>query len=91
MLWKIGCGVTPNEVFDILAKAYSEYCAVNKNNKEELMGKNNGLKAKRIYNDCWESRDLYTLLDLNDINGERVIRSRNPLGMVNIQGIGWSK
>ena len=33
---KIGCGGTPNEVFDVLTEAYSEQKSISFNNKEEI-------------------------------------------------------
>ena len=101
---KIGCGGTPNEVFDVLTEAYSEYCAVNKSNKEELWAKIMDSKQKGyvmtagtsgdVYNLPIEEMGLspghaYTLLDLHEINGERVVRLRNPWGNGEYSG-DWS-
>ena len=85
----------PNEVFDVLTEAYSEYYTVNKNNKDELWKKM--LDAKEtgyvmtagtsgdVYNLPIEEMGLspghvYTVLDLHEINGEKVMRLRNPWG-----------
>ena len=92
---KIGCGGTPNEVFDVLTEAYSEYYTVNKNNKDVLWEKMLDSKQKGfvmtagtsgdVYNLPIEENGLspghaYTVLDLHEINGEKVVRLRNPWG-----------
>ena len=101
---KIGCGGTPNEVFDVLTEAYSEYYTVNKNNKDELWKKMLDAKEKGyvmtagtsgdVYNLPIEEMGLspghaYTVLDLHEINGEKVMRLRNPWGNGEYSG-DWS-
>ena len=101
---KIGCGGTPNEVFDVLTEAYSEYYTVNKNNKDELWKKMVDSKQKGyvmtagtsgdVYNLPIEEMGLspghaYTVLDLHEINGEKVMRLRNPWGNGEYSG-DWS-
>ena len=101
---KIGCGGTPNEVFDVLTEAYSEYYSVNKNNKDELWekmldSKNKGYvmtagTSADVYNLPIEEMGLapghaYTVLDLHVINGEKVVRLRNPWGNGEYSG-DWS-
>ena len=101
---KIGCGGTPNEVFDVLTEAYSEYCTVNKNNKDELWQKIYESKEKGFVMTAGTSGDVYnlpieemglspghayTLLDLLEINGEKVVRLRNPWGNGEYSG-DWS-
>ena len=101
---KIGCGGTPNEVFDVLTEAYSEYYTVNSNNKDALWNKLLDSKQKGyvmtagtsadVYNLPIEENGLspghaYTLLDLHEINGEKVVRLRNPWGNGEYSG-DWS-
>ena len=101
---KIGCGGTPNEVFDVLTEAYSEYYTVNKNNKDDLWKKMIDAKQKGyvmtagtsgdVYNLPIEEMGLspghaYTVLDLHEINGEKVMRLRNPWGNGEYSG-DWS-
>ena len=101
---KIGCGGTPNEVFDVLTEAYSEYYAVNKNNKDEIWGKMMDAKNKGYVMTAGTSADVYnlpieemglspghayTVLDLHVINGEKVVRLRNPWGNGEYSG-DWS-
>ena len=101
---KIGCGGTPNEVFDVLTEAYSEYYTVNKNNKDVLWKKMLDSKEKGfvmtagtsgdVYNLPIEENGLspghaYTVLDLHEINGEKVVRLRNPWGNGEYSG-DWS-
>jgi len=101
---KIGCGGTPNEVFDVLTEAYSEYYTVNKNNKDDLWKKMIDAKQKGYVMTAGTSGDVhnlpieemglspshaYTVLDLHDINGEKVMRLRNPWGYGEYSG-DWS-
>ena len=92
---KIGCGGTPNEVFDVLTEAYSEYYVVSANDKDNLWkkmldSKNKGYvmtagTSADVYNLPIEEKGLapghaYTVIDLLEINGEKVLRLRNPWG-----------
>ena len=92
---KIGCGGTPNEVFDVLTEAYSEYYVVSSNNKDELWKKMLDSKKKGYVMTAGTSADVhnlpieekglspghaYTVMDLHEINGEKVMRLRNPWG-----------
>ena len=92
---KIGCGGTPNEVFDVLTEAYSEYYVVSANDKDNLWkkmldSKNKGYvmtagTSADVYNLPIEEKGLapghaYTIIDLLEINGEKVLRLRNPWG-----------
>ena len=92
---KIGCGGTPNEVFDVLTEAYSEYYVVSANDKDNLWKKMLESKTKGyvmtagtsadVYNLPIEEKGLapghaYTVIDLLEINGEKVLRLRNPWG-----------
>ena len=92
---KIGCGGTPNEVFDVLTEAYSEYYVVSANNKDALWNKMLDSKSKGYVMTAGTSADVhnlpieekglspghaYTVMDLLEINGEKVMRLRNPWG-----------
>jgi hypothetical protein len=92
---KIGCGGTPNEVFDVLTEAYSEYYVVSVNNKDTLWKKMLDSKKKGYVMTAGTSADVhnlpieekglapghaYTVIDLVEINGEKVMRLRNPWG-----------
>ena len=92
---KIGCGGTPNEVFDVLTEAYSEYYVVSANDKDNLWkkmldSKNKGYvmtagTSADVYNLPIEEKGLapghaYTIIDLLEINREKVLRLRNPWG-----------
>jgi len=101
---KIGCGGTPNEVFDVLTEAYSEYYTVNKNIKDTLWKKMIDARQKGFVMTAGTSGDVlnlpieemglspghaYTVLDLHEINGEKVMRLRNPWGNGEYSG-DWS-
>ena len=100
---RIGCGGTPNEVFDVLTEAYSEEIPINNDKEiaEELWnklvdGSKKGfvMTAGTTANDYIEEYGLraahaYTVLGIHEIKGERVIRLRNPWGMEEFNG-DWS-
>ena len=100
---RIGCGGSPNEVFDVLTEAYSEEIPI-KNDKEIaeklweklLDGAKKGfvMTAGTTANDYiseygLQSGHAYTVLGIYEIKGERVIRLRNPWGMEEFNG-DWS-
>ena len=100
---KIGCGGTPNEVFDVLTEAYSEYYPI-KSNQDNLWSKMIDAKNKGYVMTAGTSGDVlnlpieemglspghaYTVLDLHEINGEKVVRLRNPWGNGEYSG-DWS-
>ena len=98
---RIGCGGSPNEVFDVLTEAYSEEVAVKPSVKEKLWkklmeGEEKGfvMTAGTSGNDDVEDVGLspghaFTVLGIHEINGERVIRLRNPWGEGEFNG-DWS-
>ena len=100
---RIGCGGSPNEVFDVLTEAYSEEIPI-KNNEEVsenvwnklIDGEKKGfvMTAGTTGKDYIEEYGLepahaYTVLGIHEIKGERVIRLRNPWGMEEFNG-DWS-
>ena len=98
---RIGCGGSPNEVFDVLTEAYSEEVAVTKKVEETLWkklvdGEKKGfvMTAGTSANDDVEDVGLtkghaFTVLGIHEIKGERVIRLRNPWGEGEFNG-DWS-
>ena len=98
---RIGTGGTPNEVFDVFTEAYSEEITVDYNNEDELWKKlidgfekgfvmtagtsGNGF-VEEVGLDCSHA---YTVLGIYEINGEKVIRLRNPYGNGEFNG-DWS-
>ena len=98
---RIGTGGTPNEVFDVLTEAYSEEIRVTPKKEDELWKKLiNGFEKKYLMtagtsgNEFVEEVGLspghaYTVLGIHEINGERVIRLRNPWGSGEFSG-DWS-
>ena len=98
---RIGCGGSPNEVFDVLTEAYSEEVAVKPSVKDTLWNKLiDGAKkgfvmtAGTSANDDVEDVGLsqghaFTVLGIHEIKGERVIRLRNPWGEGEFNG-DWS-
>ena len=98
---RIGCGGSPNEVFDVLTEAYSEEVAVKPNIKDALWNKLvDGAKkgfvmtAGTSANDDVEDVGLsqghaFTVLGIHEIKGEKVIRLRNPWGEGEFNG-DWS-
>ncbi len=89
---RIGCGGTPNEVFDVLTEAYSEEVLLKTLEKDILWnklldGEKKGfvMTAGTSGSDDVEDVGLvpghaYTVLGIHEIKGERVIRLRNPWG-----------
>ena len=98
---RIGCGGTPNEVFDVLTEAYSEEVAVKPNVRDSLWNKLvDGAKKGFVMtagtsgNDDVEDVGLspghaFTVLGIHEIKGEKVIRLRNPWGEGEFNG-DWS-
>ena len=98
---RIGCGGSPNEVFDVLTEAYSEEVKVNPNEKESLWKKLiDGEKKGFVMTAGTSAQDevedvglsighAFTVLGIHEINGERVIRLRNPWGEGEFNG-DWS-
>ena len=98
---RIGCGGSPNEVFDVLTEAYSEEVEVKPAVKEALWqklidGEKKGfvMTAGTSGNDDVEDVGLtqghaFTVLGIHEIKGERVIRLRNPWGEGEFNG-DWS-
>ena len=98
---RIGCGGSPNEVFDVLTEAYSEEIAIKPNIKDVLWNKlidgaNKGfvMTAGTSSNDDVEDVGLsqghaFTVLGIHEIKGEKVIRLRNPWGEGEFNG-DWS-
>ena len=98
---RIGCGGSPNEVFDVLTEAYSEKVYLNNVNKDELWDKLiDGEKKGFVMtagtsgsDDVLEvglaSGHAFTVLGIHEIKGERVIRLRNPWGEGEFSG-DWS-
>ena len=98
---RIGCGGSPNEVFDVLTEAYSEEIAVKPAVKETLWNKlidgekkgfvmTAGTSAKDDVEDVGLSQGhAFTVLGIHEIKGERVIRLRNPWGEGEFNG-DWS-
>ena len=98
---RIGCGGSPNEVFDVLTEAYSEEVPVKPAGKESLWkklidGEKKGfvMTAGTSANDDVEDVGLsqghaFTVLGIHEIKGERVIRLRNPWGEGEFNG-DWS-
>ena len=98
---RIGCGGTPNEVFDVLTEAYSEEITIKPNIKDTLWNKLvDGAKKGFVMtagtsgNDDVEDVGLspghaFTVLGIHEIKGEKVIRLRNPWGEGEFNG-DWS-
>ena len=98
---RIGCGGSPNEVFDVLTEAYSEEVAVKPSTKDALWnklmeGEKKGfvMTAGTSANDDVEDVGLsqghaFTVLGIHEIKGEKVIRLRNPWGEGEFNG-DWS-
>ena len=98
---RIGCGGTPNEVFDVLTEAYSEEIIIKQNIKDTLWnklvdGEKKGfvMTAGTSANDDVEDVGLsqghaFTVLGIHEIKGEKVIRLRNPWGEGEFNGE-WS-
>ena len=98
---RIGCGGSPNEVFDVLTEAYSEEVTVKPAVKETLWkklidGEKKGfvMTAGTSANDDVEDVGLsqghaFTVLGIHEIKGERVVRLRNPWGEGEFNG-DWS-
>ena len=98
---RIGCGGSPNEVFDVLTEAYSEEITIKPNIKDALWNKLvEGAKKGFVMtagtsgNDDVEDVGLsqghaFTVLGIHEIKGEKVIRLRNPWGEGEFNG-DWS-
>ena len=98
---RIGCGGSPNEVFDVLTEAYSEEVAIKPAIKDTLWAKLvDGAKKGFVMtagtsgNDDVEEVGLspghaFTVLGIHEIKGEKVIRLRNPWGEGEFNG-DWS-
>jgi hypothetical protein len=98
---RIGCGGSPNEVFDVLTEAYSEEFNLKNASKEELWNKliegekkgfvmTAGTSASEEVEEVGLSRGhAFTVLGIHEIKGERVIRLRNPWGEGEFSG-DWS-
>ena len=98
---RIGCGGSPNEVFDVLTEAYSEEVFLKTTEKDILWnklfdGEKKGfvMTAGTSGSDDVEDVGLvpghaFTVLGIHEIKGERVIRLRNPWGEGKFNG-DWS-
>ena len=98
---RIGTGGSPHEVFDVCTEAYSEEIQVSYKNADELWNKLiDGFEKGFIMtagtgsNGYVEEVGLvsyhaYTVLGIYEINGEKVIRLRNPWGSGEFNGE-WS-
>ena len=97
----MGTGGSPNEVFDVLTEAYSEQITVSRKEADEIWkklkdGEDKGfiMTAGTSANPNLELVGLYcahaySVLGIHEINGERVIRLRNPYGDIEFTG-NWS-
>ena len=101
---KVSAGGLPNEVFDICTEAFSDYVLIKNKNKDQLWKeiiegekknyvmtagttKNlNGFKLEKI---GLTPGHAYTVLEALEINGERVVKLRNPWGNFEYSG-DWS-
>ena len=98
---RIGTGGSPHEVFDVCTEAYSEEIKVSYKKEEELWKKLiNGFEkgfvmtagtsangfVEEVGLDCAHA---YSVLGIYEINGEKVIRLRNPWGSGEFNGE-WS-
>ena len=98
---RIGTGGTPNEVFDVLTEAYSEEIRVTESEEDELWNKlidgfkkgfvmTAGTSAHYFVQEVGlDTAHAYTVLGIHEINGEKVIRLRNPWGSGEFSG-DWS-
>ena len=98
---RIGTGGSPHEVFDVFTEAYSEEIKVSYQKRDELWSKlidgfekgfvmtagtsANGF-VEEVGLDCAHA---YSVLGMYEINGEKVIRLRNPWGEGEFSGE-WS-
>ena len=98
---RIGCGGSPNEVFDVLTEAYSEEVTLKNVSKDVLWNKliDGEKKGFVMTAGTTGSEDVeevgltaghaFTVLGIHEIKGERVIRLRNPWGEGEFNG-DWS-
>ena len=98
---RIGCGGSPNEVFDVLTEAYSEEVTVKAASKDAIWAKlvdgqkkgfvmTAGTSASEDVEDVGLSPGhAFTVLGVHEIKGEKVIRLRNPWGEGEFNG-DWS-
>jgi len=98
---RIGCGGSPNEVFDVLTEAYSEEVDVGPSNADSLWQKLiDGYKKGFVMTAGTSAKDetlevglsqahAFTVLGIHEIKGEKVIRLRNPWGEGEFNGA-WS-
>ena len=98
---RIGCGGSPNEVFDVLTEAYSEEVTLKDVSKDVLWNKliDGEKKGFVMTAGTTGSEDVeevgltaghaFTVLGIHEIKGERVIRLRNPWGEGEFNG-DWS-
>ena len=98
---RIGCGGSPNEVFDVLTEAFSEEITIKQNQKEEIWNKISDGEKKGFLMTAGTSGSedveevglapghAYTVLGVHVIKNERVLRLRNPWGEGEFNG-DWS-
>jgi len=98
---RIGTGGSPHEVFDVCTEAYSEEINVNYKKGEELWNKlidgfeKGFVMTAGTYGDGFveevglDCSHAYSVLGIYEINGEKVIRLRNPWGSGEFNGE-WS-
>ena len=98
---RIGTGGGPNEVFDVCTEAYNEEIAINYSKRDLLWdmlingfekgfvmtaGTSSKGYVEEVGLDCAHA---YTVLGIYEINGEKVVRLRNPWGTGEFNGA-WS-
>ena len=98
---RIASGGSPNESFDVLTEAYNEEVTFDRKSGDVIWqkikeGKNKGfVMTAGTYNMDYVERvglkaaHCYTILDIYEIKGEKVIRLRNPWGEEQFHG-DWS-